>query len=67
MSDWSGVHSTDLAAMIGGPRNGLAPTYESNFLAKPFREDYSGQVSHVGPRRQSSTASLRHVQVEHDP
>jgi beta-glucosidase len=37
MSDWGGVHSTDLAATNGMDMEmGSRPPYESNYLAKPF-------------------------------
>ena len=37
MSDWSGVHSTDLAAMNGMDMEmGTRPPYSNNYLANPF-------------------------------
>jgi beta-glucosidase len=37
MSDWSGVHSTDLAAMNGMDMEmGTRPPYTNNYLANPF-------------------------------
>src|SRR5476651_213920 len=37
MSDWSGVHSTDLAAMNGMDMEmGSRPPYENNYLGNPF-------------------------------
>jgi beta-glucosidase len=37
MSDWSGVHSTDLAAMNGMDMEmGTRPPYSNNYLASPF-------------------------------
>ena len=37
MSDWSGVHSTELAAMNGMDMEmGTRPPYANNYLAKPF-------------------------------
>jgi beta-glucosidase len=39
MSDWGGVHSTDLAAMNGMDLEmGTRPPYDSNYLAEPFLE-----------------------------
>ena len=39
MSDWSGVHSTDLAAMNGMDLEmGTRPPYTNNYLANPFLE-----------------------------
>lgn len=71
MSDWGGVHSTDLAAMNGMDLEmGTHPPYENNFLARPFLE---GLQSGKFPTSSVDDKVRRHLYVMfklnmiHDP
>ena len=71
MSDWGGVHHTDLAALNGMDiEMGTHPPYENNYLAKPFLEGLkSGQfpVSTVDEKVRRNLYVMFKLNLIHDP
>ena len=69
VSDWGGVHHTDLAALNGMDiEMGSHPPYRSNYLADsvPRRVEVR-RVSYVRAGRQGAPAFVCDVQIESDP
>lgn len=71
MSDWGGVHHTDLAVFNGMDLEmGTRPPYESNYLAKPYLEGLkSGQfpVSTVDEKVRRTLYVMFKLNLIHDP
>ena len=71
MSDWGGVHHTDLAVLNGMDiEMGTRPPYESNYLAKPYLEGLkSGQfpVSTVDEKVRRNLYVMFKLNLIHDP
>ena len=71
MSDWGGVHHTDLAVFNGMDiEMGTRPPYESNYLAKPYLEGLkSGQfpVSTVDEKVRRTLYVMFKLNLIHDP
>ncbi len=71
MSDWGGVHHTDLAAFNGMDiEMGTRPPYESNYLAQPYLAGLeSGQfpVSTVDEKVRRSLYMMFKLNLIHDP
>ena len=71
MSDWGGVHHTDLAVFNGMDiEMGTRPPYESNYLAKPYLEGLKyGQfpVSTVDEKVRRTIYVMFKLNLIHDP